>query len=69
MRGTQAIDPRDGHLALRVASFEDTVARLKSFGVPCLEVPDNPTPWAQIYATDPDGNIVEFNVDRDMLAR
>jgi hypothetical protein len=45
------------------------VARLKSFGVACLELPDNPTPWAQIYTTDPDGNIIEFNVDRDSLAR
>jgi catechol 2,3-dioxygenase-like lactoylglutathione lyase family enzyme len=69
MRGTRDIDPRDGHLALRVKSFEDTVARLKSFGVACLELPDNPTPWAQIYAVDPDGNIIEFNVDRDSLGR
>jgi len=69
MRGTRSIDPRDGHLAVRVTSFEDTVARLKSFGVDCLELPDNPTPWAQIYATDPDGNIIEFNVDRESLAR
>jgi len=69
MRGTRVIDPRDGHLAVRVTSFENTVARLKSFGVECLELPDNPTPWAQIYATDPDGNIIEFNVDRDTLVR
>jgi glyoxylase I family protein len=69
MRGTRDIDPRDGHLALRVTSFEDTVARLTAFGVACLELPDNPTPWAQIYTTDPDGNIIEFNVDRDSLAR
>ena len=69
LRGTRAIDPRDGHLALRVKSFEDTVARLKSFGVACLELPDNPTPWAQIYTADPDGNIIEFNVDRGTLAR
>ena len=69
LRGTRDIDPRDGHLALRVKSFEDTVARLKSFGVACLELPDNPTPWAQIYAADPDGNIIEFNVDRESLPR
>ena len=69
LRGPRAIDPRDGHLALRVASLDDTVARLKSFGVECLELPDNLTPWAQIYVADPDGNIIEFNVDRDTLAR
>jgi catechol 2,3-dioxygenase-like lactoylglutathione lyase family enzyme len=69
MRRSRAIDPRDGHLALRVSSFEATVARLRSFGVECIEVPDNPTPWAQIYTTDPDGNIIEFNVNREALAR
>jgi catechol 2,3-dioxygenase-like lactoylglutathione lyase family enzyme len=57
------------HLALRVASFENTVARLRAFGIECLEVPDNPTPWAQIYTTDPDGNVIEFNVDRETLTR
>jgi glyoxylase I family protein len=67
MRGTTSIDPRDGHLALRVESFEATVARMKAFGVPCLELPQNLTPWAQIYVTDPDGNIIELNIDRDRL--
>jgi catechol 2,3-dioxygenase-like lactoylglutathione lyase family enzyme len=67
VRGTTAIDPKDGHLALRVPSFEATVARLASFGVACLQLPQNLTPWAQIYATDPDGNIIEFNVDRETL--
>ena len=69
VRGTRAIDPRDGHLALRVKSYEETLARLKSFGLECLELPDNLTPWAQIYVTDPDGNVVEFNVERSDLKR
>ncbi|HET9541056.1 MAG TPA: VOC family protein, partial [Candidatus Limnocylindria bacterium] len=69
VRGTRAIDPRDGHLALRVRSYEETLARLKSFGLECLELPDNLTPWAQIYVTDPDGNVVEFNVERSELQR
>ncbi len=69
LRGTRAVDPRDGHLALRVTSFEQTVARMKSFGVQCLELADNLTPWAQIYVTDPDGNVIEFNVDRGTLVR
>jgi catechol-2,3-dioxygenase len=24
----------------------------------------NVTPWAQIYVTDPDGNVIELNVER-----
>jgi catechol 2,3-dioxygenase-like lactoylglutathione lyase family enzyme len=69
VRGTRDVDPRDGHLALRVKSFEDTVARLRSFGLDCFELPENLTPWAQIYVTDPDGNIIEFNLDREDLTR
>jgi glyoxylase I family protein len=69
LRGTRAIDARDGHLALRVSSYEDTLARLKSFGLEVLELPDNLTPWAQLYVTDPDGNVIEFNVERGDLKR
>jgi hypothetical protein len=36
---------------------------LRSHGLECLESPRNLTPWAQIYVTDPDGNVVEFNAD------
>jgi catechol 2,3-dioxygenase-like lactoylglutathione lyase family enzyme len=64
LRGTRAIDVRDGHLALRVASYSDTVEHLKAHGVEVLELPVNKTPWAQIYVTDPDGNVIEFNSDR-----
>jgi len=62
-RGTRDIDPRDGHLAIRVLSYDDTVQHLRSHGIECVESPRNVTPWAQIYVTDPDGNVVEFNTD------
>ncbi len=64
LRGTTAIDIKDGHLAFRVASYEDTIAHLRAHGVEMLELPRNKTPWAQIYVTDPDGNIIELNVER-----
>jgi glyoxylase I family protein len=63
LRGTRDIDPRDGHLAIRVLSYDDTVQHLRSHGIECVESPRNVTPWAQIYVTDPDGNVVEFNTD------
>ena len=52
-----------------MSSYEDTLARLKSFGLDVLELPDNLTPWAQLYVTDPSGNVVEFNVERGDLRR
>jgi len=63
LRGTRDIDARDGHLAIRVRSYRDTVEHLRRHGIECLESPRNLTPWAQIYVTDPDGNVVEFNTD------
>ena len=64
MRGTPEIDGRDGHFAFRVASYEDTLARLRAHGIALIESPRNATPWAQIYVADPDGNVIEFNFER-----
>ena len=64
LRGTTDIDGRDGHFALRVRSYRRTVEHLRAHGVACLEVPHSPTPWAQIYVTDPDGNVIELNAER-----
>ena len=64
LRGTTAIDFRDGHVALRVASYRDAVTHLRAHGVFCVESPHNKTPWPQVFVADPDGNLIEFNADR-----
>ena len=64
VRGTTTIDGRDGHFAMRVGSYAKTLEHLRAHGVACRELPLNPTPWAQIYVTDPDGNVIELNADR-----
>ena len=64
LRGTTAIDLRDGHLALRVEDFDRAVAHLQAAGVECVVRPENVTPWKQIYITDPDGNVIELNALR-----
>jgi catechol 2,3-dioxygenase-like lactoylglutathione lyase family enzyme len=64
MRATPEIDGRDGHFAFRVAHYEDMLGRLRAHGVALIESPSNAKPWAQIYVTDPDGNVIEFNVER-----
>jgi glyoxylase I family protein len=61
MRRNSAIDDRDGHLALRVRSYRQTLDHLRTHGVEVLEKPKNLTPWAQLYVTDPDGNVIELN--------
>ncbi len=65
VRGTTEIDSRDGHFAVRVADYDQTLAYLKSRGVTVRESRQNVTPWSQLYITDPDGNVIEFNVERE----
>jgi catechol 2,3-dioxygenase-like lactoylglutathione lyase family enzyme len=64
LRHSMDIGPRDGHLALRVRDRQELLERLKAHGVKTLDLPDNLTPWAQVYCCDPDGNVLEFNVER-----
>jgi glyoxylase I family protein len=61
MRRTTDIDAKDGHLAIRVSSYQETLEHLRRHGIECLDRPRNLTPWPQIYVTDPDGNVIEFN--------
>ena len=69
VRGTTAIDSRDGHFAVRVTDYDQTLAYLKSRGVTVRESRQNVTPWSQLYITDPDGNVIEFNVEREQNNR
>lgn len=61
MRRTTEIDAKDGHLAIRVGSYQQTVDHLRQRGIEILDRPRNLTPWPQIYVTDPDGNVIELN--------
>ena len=67
LRGTTAVEARDGHFAPRV-DYEAMRRRLRDHGVEAVESPVNPTPWAQLYLTDPDGNVIELNVERTASA-
>jgi glyoxylase I family protein len=61
LRGTSDIDSMDGHFAVRVADLDETLAYLRSRGLAVRESRQNVTQWAQLYVTDPDGNVIEFN--------
>ena len=64
LRGTSLIDGRDGHFALRIADFDAVLAHLQAHRVPLVDRRENATPWAQIFVTDPDGNVIELNAPR-----
>ncbi|MDA2919379.1 VOC family protein [Desulfobacterota bacterium AH_259_B03_O07] len=64
LRGSTEVDGMDGHFALRVRSYRETIEHLKAKDIPFRDYPVNPTPWPQIYLTDPDGNVIELNAAR-----
>lgn len=55
------IDTRDGHFAIRVVSYEETIAWLAKHGIEHKAKPDSITGFAQIFVLDPDRNIIELN--------
>ncbi|RXZ83563.1 glyoxalase [Paenibacillaceae bacterium] len=61
VRGTRMIDTRDGHFAVRVKDMQPVLSRLDQYGIAYRNKPDSITGWHQLFITDPDGNIIEFN--------
>ncbi|WP_226584290.1 VOC family protein [Halobacillus litoralis] len=61
LRGTTKIDSRDGHFAVRVSDMDAFIDRLETHEVEMLNKPHNKTEWHQVYISDPDGNVIEFN--------
>jgi len=67
-RGTRDIDTRDGHFAFRVSDANAVRERLDAFGWAYADRPHSITGWHQLFATDPDGNVIEFNSKRRTIA-
>ncbi|QAS52192.1 VOC family protein [Halobacillus litoralis] len=61
LRGTRLIDSRDGHFAIRVKNIEQFIKRMEKNEVEILNKPNNKTDWHQVFISDPDGNLIEFN--------
>ena len=59
----------EGHFALRVKDYNKTLNWLKDKGVELLENPNSISGFAQIFCADPDGNLIELNVDQTELDR
>lgn len=64
IRQEKSISSREGHFALRVKSYDETLSWLKQNGVAVLEKPESASGFAQIFCADPDGNLIELNVDK-----
>ncbi|MBN8193017.1 VOC family protein [Bacillus sp. NTK074B] len=64
LRSDKYLSSREGHFALRVESYDDTLQWLKDSGVEVLEKPQSKSGFAQVFCSDPDGNLIELNVDQ-----
>jgi glyoxylase I family protein len=67
IRQDQQLTSREGHFALRVGNYSETVDWLEKHGVEILKKPDSKSGFAQIFCADPDGNLIELNVDQKDL--
>jgi glyoxylase I family protein len=68
-RTEQTINSKDGHFAIRVKDYSETLNHLKELGIEITEKPNSKSGFAQIFCLDPDLNLIEFNVDQEDLAK
>lgn len=59
------IDSTDGHFAVWVASYRDTIAWLEQAAIPYDARPNSVAGFAQIYILDVDNNVIEFDAAFD----
>ncbi|MGY3715885.1 VOC family protein [Sutcliffiella cohnii] len=67
IREDKSLSSREGHFALRVESYSETLEWLKQNNVAVLEKPTSKSGFAQIFCADPDGNLIELNVEQKDL--
>ncbi|SEM51994.1 Catechol 2,3-dioxygenase [Mesobacillus persicus] len=67
IREDKSLSSREGHFALRVENYNDTLKWLIQNEAEILEKPNGKSGFAQIFCADPDGNLIELNVDQRNL--
>ncbi len=67
IREDKHLSSREGHFALRVENYTDALTWLKEKEVEVLEKPHSKSGFAQIFCADPDGNLIELNVEQKNL--
>ncbi|RKQ32486.1 VOC family protein [Oceanobacillus halophilus] len=67
LRTSRNIESKEGHFAIRVKNYYQTLRYLQEAGVEILLKPNSKSGFAQIFCQDPDGNIIEFNVEQTSI--
>ncbi|MBP3952727.1 VOC family protein [Bacillus suaedae] len=63
-RPDRELNSREAHFAIRVADYHETIKWLKDNNVRIIEKPDSQSGFAQIFCSDPDGNLIELHVEQ-----
>lgn len=69
LRYNHEINSKEGHFAIRVKDYAETLNYLKEIGLEIIEKPNSTNGFAQIFCMDPDYNLIEFNVDQETLKK
>lgn len=64
IRTNKSLSSREAHFALRVENYFETLDWLKKNKIELLDKFNSKSGFAQIFCADPDGNLIELNVDR-----
>lgn len=64
LRTSNKLDSRDGHFAVRVKSYDDTLKYLQQKGLEVKAKPESKSGFKQIFCMDPDLNLIEFNEEQ-----
>jgi glyoxylase I family protein len=60
---SSGIDSTDGHFAIWVKSYNETIEYLEEVGIPFDARPNSVAGFAQIYILDIDNNVIEFDAE------
>jgi|GEM_PF-3786641 len=63
LRKTNTLDMNDGHMAIRIKDYRRARDYLIEKQVEIFENPYSISGFSQIFCHDPDGNLIELNVD------
>jgi len=64
LRTSDKLDSRDGHFAIRVKSYDETLKYLQENGLEVKAKPESKSGFKQIFCMDPDRNLIEFNEEQ-----
>ncbi|MBF0708249.1 VOC family protein [Alkalihalobacillus hwajinpoensis] len=64
LRGSTSLSSREGHFAFRVNSYDNTLKWLREKKIEVYENPTSKSGFAQIFVSDPDGNLIELNTEQ-----